>query len=238
MYNMSVYRWRAGQQPTDVSPPADADEQNSVWMVYITLDPSNSRRVFLGSSRVWRTQNDGAKWTPVSVALDGSSISAIEVAPADPQRVYVGTEAGGIFRSIDGGKTWSANIASAVLPGHTITRIETSPTNAALAFVTVANFGHSHVFCTDDGGSTWRDVDGGALPDVPHHAAVIPPDAPDTLYVCGDAGVYVSPDLGKTWKNVSANLPNVMVVDLVYHVHDHLLFAATYGRSIHRLKMT
>ncbi len=235
-YNMGVFRWRPGQQPTDVSPPASKQEQDAVWMVYITLDPSNSKRVFLGSSRVWRTQNDGTNWTPVSASLDGYAISAIEVAPADPNRVYVGTEAGGLFRSTDGGKTWSANVASGVLPGHTITRIETNPTNARQLFVTVANVGHAHVFRSDDGATTWHDADGGALPDVPHHAAVILPDA-QTLYVCSDAGVYVSPDLGKTWQNVSGTLPNVMVVDLVYRASDRSLFAATYGRSIYRLKL-
>src|SRR2546430_7419399 len=95
-------------------------------MVYVTMDPQDSDTVFTGSTRVWRTKNDGKKWTAVSPDLDGSSISAIEVAPADSKRVYIGTENGGFFRSRDGGETWSANLASATLPGHSITRIDST----------------------------------------------------------------------------------------------------------------
>ena len=107
----------------------------------------------------------------VSPSLDGSPISAIEVAPANPKRIYVGTENGGFFRSRDGGDTWSPNLSSSMLPGHTITRLETHPRDAKLIDATVANFGHAHVFRTKDGGTTWENVDKGQLPDVPHHVA-------------------------------------------------------------------
>jgi len=66
---------------------------------------------------------------------------------------------------------------------------------------------------------------------------VIPPDAPDIVYVCNDVGVFVSRDAGGTWLNLSLNLPHVMVVDLAYHLRDGLLLAATYGRSIWRLRL-
>jgi photosystem II stability/assembly factor-like uncharacterized protein len=235
-YNLHIYRFR-GDTTANVSPPATPAERDAVWMAYIAVDPSQPTTVFTGSTRVWRTKNDGTAWTAVSSPLDGSTISAIEIAPADPRRVFVGTENGGFFRSLDGGGTWSANLASATLPGHTITRLATSPVNANLLFATVANFGHRHVFRSKDGGVTWEDVDKGQLPDVPHHSIAIPRDAPNTVYVCGDAGVFVSPDGGQTWTNITRNLPNVMVVDLIYQVHDGTLMAATYGRSLWRLRV-
>jgi photosystem II stability/assembly factor-like uncharacterized protein len=102
---------------------------------------------------------------------------------------------------------------------------------------TLANFGNSHVFRSPDGGSTWIDIDGGKLPDVPHHALLIRPDAPEELYVCNDAGVFVTKDKGKKWRNVTSNLPNVMVIDIVYQERTRALLAATYGRSIWRLKL-
>ena len=101
----------------------------------------------------------------------------------------------------------------------------------------MANFGHGHVFRSDDGGTTWEDLDKGQLPDVPHHAIAIARDAPNTVYVCSDAGVFVSPDGGRTWMNLTRSLPNVMVVDLVYQLHDGTLTAATYGRSMWRLQV-
>lgn len=236
-YNMGIWRWRDGRG-RDVSPPARKGEADSVWMVYVAMDPEDPNTVFTGSTRVWRTKNDGKKWRAVSPILDGSTISAIEIAPADSKRVYVGTENGGFFRSLDGGNTWSANLAGATLPGHTITRIDsTSKLGADFLFITIANFGHSHVFCSRDGGKTWADVDKGRLPNVPHHAVVIRPDEPKTVYVGNDAGVFVSRDSGNTWMNMTRNLPNVIVVDLVLQEKDGTLSAATYGRSIWRTRI-
>mgnify|MGYP003694126353 CR=1 FL=1 len=77
-------------------------------------------------------------------------------------------------------------------------------------------------------------MDNGELPDVPHHAVVIRPDAPNTVYVANDVGVFVTRNSGKTWRNMTANLPNVMVVDLVLHEKQATLSAATHGRGLWR----
>ncbi|MEW6736302.1 MAG: hypothetical protein AB1489_33725 [Acidobacteriota bacterium] len=236
--NLHIYRFKPGEIPVDVSPSADEAEQDFVWMAYIALDPNNSRIVFSGSYRVWRSKDDGNHWTAVSPSLDDSQISAIEIARANSKNIYVGTEDGGLFRSLDGGENWSANLAGATLPGYIITRLATDPRNANHLFATVANFGHSHVYASKDGGISWQDIDRGQLPDVPHHCIAIRPDAPDTILVCNDVGVFMTDNLGSTWTNLSGNLPNTIVVDLVYHVENRILSAATYGRSIWRLKIS
>lgn len=236
VYNLDIRRFH-GKVHKNVSPRASADEQSSVWMCFITLDPSDSKTVFTGSYRVWKTTDDGESWHPKSPKLDGSPISAIEVAPHNSNRIYVATENGGFFRSRDGGETWSPNLSSSTLPGHTITRLESHPDDADLVYATVANFGHSHLFRTENGGLTWEDVDFGQLPDVPHHAVVIRNDETDKVYVANDAGVFVLDTRTRVWMNLTKNLPNAMVVDLVYHEKDGTLNAATYGRSIWRLRM-
>jgi photosystem II stability/assembly factor-like uncharacterized protein len=235
-YNMHFFRFEGGSSK-DVSPPCSDQERSAVWMAYIVLDPAKPKTVYAGSSRLWRSRNAGQQWQAISPTFDGGTISAIEVATADPRRIYVGTEHGGIFRSTDGGANWSANLSSSVLPGYTITRLCASPTDAERLYATVANFGHSHVFRSDDGGTSWQDTDRGQLPDVPHHAVEIPPAAPDTVIVCNDVGVFASRDGGGTWLNITRNLPNVMVVDLVYQERDKTLSAATYGRSLWRLRV-
>jgi photosystem II stability/assembly factor-like uncharacterized protein len=214
-----------------------ASEHNSVWMVFIVMDPRDPNTVFAASSRVWRTNNDGVAWTPVSPVLDGLPVSALEVAPANSKIVYAGTEKGGIFRSTDGGNTWSGDISSVVLPGSIVTRIETHPTNAKTVFVTVGGTGHSHLFRSDDGGDTWRDADNGHLPDAPHHAVVVRPDQPITIWVASDVAVLQSTDQGATWTNISGNLPNTMFIDLVYQQKDSTLTVGTYGRSMWRVSV-
>lgn len=231
-----MYRFRNGTFKK-VSPPFKDTEMGGVWMVYIAFDPVDQNTVYTGSQRLYRTKNDGVSWDAITPILDGSPISAIEIAAADRKRIYVGTENGSLFRSTDGGVTWSGNLATSTLPGVMVTRIETHPAKANTVYVTVANFGNAHVFKSTDGGLSWADIDNTQLPDVPHHAVLVRPDATDTVYVCNDAGVFVSTDGGATWLNSTLQLPNAMVVDLVYHQATKTLYAATYGRSIWKLRL-
>jgi photosystem II stability/assembly factor-like uncharacterized protein len=239
--NMHIVRWRQGNP--QVLPDFAEESEWKIWMAFIAMNPESPNTVYVGSQRVWRTENDGDDWQPVSPFFDDlnrPNVSALEVAPADPRYVYAATEAGGFYRSWNSGDTdtWSKDLAGAALPDHIITRIETSPDSAENLFITLAGFGHHHVFRSSNGGDSWDDVDRDHLPDVPFHAAVIPPHQPNTVYVCGDAGVFVSFDRGDTWMNLTRNLPNVRIVDLVYHEKEDSLFAATYGRSLWRLRLS
>ncbi len=208
------------------------------WMAFIAIDPQRPRRVFVASKRVWRTTTDGPPWKDVSGILDDSFITCIEISRADTDRIYVGTENGGIFKSDDGGDTWTDNIASSALPGRTVTRLRTPGNDANVVYATIANFGNSHLFRSTDGGATWSDVDGGSLPDVPHHGIAIPSANAEIIYVGSDAGVFLSTDAGASWRNLTGNLPTVMVVDVVLHEATQTLFAATYGRSVWKLDVS
>jgi photosystem II stability/assembly factor-like uncharacterized protein len=233
VYNAQIFRLRSSLK--EVSPP-DPDAKK-LWMVYLDLDPRNARTVFVGARRVWRSKDDGDSWSDVSGILDGSAITAVDVCRGDSNRIMVGTENGGLFRSVDGGDTWSGNIASAALPGFQINRIESHPTDWRIAYVVVGNFGGRHVFRTGDGGSTWVCIDSGMLPDVPYHSVVVPAWNAMTIYIAGDAGVYASNDEGQSWVDVTANLPNVSIIDLVCHEKGRTLTAATYGRSLWRIQL-
>ncbi|MEP7276404.1 MAG: hypothetical protein ABI812_08625 [Betaproteobacteria bacterium] len=232
-----MYRHLNGRN-RNVTPPFRDADSGGIWMVYIAFDPNApSTTVYTGNQRVYRTKNDGLSWDALTPILDGSPISAIEVAAADSKAIYVGTENGGFFRSLDGGASWSASLSGPELPGVMITRIATHPAKAREVYVTLGNFGNRHVFRSNDGGSTWVDIDGGKLPDAPHHALLIRPDRPSELYVCGDAGVYMTADGGATWRNATGKLPRAMIVDLVYQVATKTLLAATYGRSIWAVRL-
>jgi len=53
------------------------------------------------------------------------------------------------------------------------------------------------------------------------------------VFVANDVGVWMSRDIASyDWFNISGNLPNAIVSDLVYHQKSGSLVAATYGRGI------
>jgi ligand-binding sensor domain-containing protein len=72
---------------------------------------------------------------------------------------------------------------------------------------------------------------------VPHHVVMIRGDDLTKVYAGNDAGVFVLDTATGGWSNLTNNLPNAMVIDLVYQEKEKTLFAATYGRSIWRLSL-
>jgi photosystem II stability/assembly factor-like uncharacterized protein len=233
------------------------DEHHQNAIAVLAMDPAHPRTVWVGSRRLWRTVTDGREWQPVSPELDGSAITAIEIPPHAPGQVWAGTRNGGIFRSLDGGQTWSGDLSGPEIPARVITRIESHPRKASRLVVTVGGTGMvsramprarrreavsitsgmedvAHVFLSEDGGLSWRPIGASGMPNVAYHAAVFETHQPYRLFVANDCGVWMTEDLA-AWTDVSTSLPNAMVSDLVYHHRDRSLTAATYGRGIWRV---
>src|ERR1051325_235606 len=121
--------------------------------------------------RVLKTTDGGLTWAPISDKdYKAGSIGAIEVAPSDPNVVYVGTgespirgnvsPGNGVYKSTDAGKTWThIGLDNAGLIGA----IRVHPTNPDLVYVAVLGhaFGPSAdrgVYRSKDGGKTWDKV--------------------------------------------------------------------------------
>src|SRR5437773_7020568 len=110
----------------------------------VDSDPSI---IYVGAatSGVWKTVNNGTTWTPIFDAQPNLSVGDIAIAPGNPNVVWVGTgEAnqrqstsygGGIFKSIDAGKTWTA---MGLPESGTIGRIVVDPKNADVVYVAAA----------------------------------------------------------------------------------------------------
>ena len=180
---------------------------------------------------VWKTTDGGATWLPLTDHTSISSVGAIAVAPSDHNVIYVGTgEAAprgdmtygdGVYKSVDGGKTWS-NIG--LKDTRQIGALIVDPDNADI--VLVAAFGHAFgpntergVFRTTDGGKSWtkvlyRDEQTGAI-DVsfdPHnsrivYAALWQVRRQPWNFSSGGAGsgLYRSTDGGVSWTLLSGN---------------------------------
>lgn len=249
-----------------VSPGEDQiteGERRQRAIAVLEITPGKNKKLWVGTNRLWATSDEGQTWVPKTGPLDGSAISAIHVAAANPQAMFVGTTNGGLFRSTDGGESWTEDLGGPEIPRRLITRIETHPGNPEEVVVTVASTGvpgaqllhsakvetglspliersekpfektYSNVFQSIDMGDTWADIDGGTLPNVVFHAVAYDACRPGLIYIAGDAGVFVKFDEG--WYPLTANLPNVVISDLVFHTKDRTLTAATYGRGIWRL---
>ncbi|MFN7997583.1 MAG: hypothetical protein U0Q18_28450 [Bryobacteraceae bacterium] len=182
---------------------------------------------------VWKTMDAGTVWTPVFDGQGIASIGAIEVAPSDPNIIYVGTGetdlrsdiafGDGVYKSTDAGATWKK---VGLRDSRQIGRILVHPTNPNI--VLVAALGHAYgpneergVFRSTDGGATWRKVLYKG-PDVGAVDLAWAPDNPETIWATlwnahrpariqygpvegPGSGLYRSTDGGDHWNQVTGN---------------------------------
>ena len=119
---------------------------------------------------VWKTQDGGQSWTNISDGYFGGSIGAVAVSESDPNVIYVGggekTVRGnvsygyGLWKSIDGGKTWES---LGLKDSRHVGRIRIDPRDPDRVYVAVMGdlFKDSEergVYRTTDGGKSWERV--------------------------------------------------------------------------------
>ena len=117
---------------------------------------------------VWKTTSAGRTWYPVfDDVKEASSVGAVEVAPSDPNVIYVGmgdmitgggiNEGNGMYKSSDAGKTWQH---LGLDDTKQIPAILVDPKNANIVLIAAQGNVHTHtemrgIFRSTDGGKTW-----------------------------------------------------------------------------------
>ncbi|HEX5258640.1 MAG TPA: hypothetical protein VFW35_07655 [Sphingomicrobium sp.] len=195
-------------------------------------DPSDARRFYFGAVNggVWRTDDAGRTWAPIFDAENVGSIGAIAVAPSNRQVIYIGTgeadmrsdiaQGIGMFRSDDGGKSWTS---IGLADTQQIARIIVDPKNPNV--VLVAALGHPYgpnaergVFRSTDGGRHWtkalyKDANTGAIdltfeprnPQIVYAAMWQTRRPPWNTYPPSSgpgSGLYKSNDGGRSWHQI------------------------------------
>ncbi len=214
-----------GLTPRNIGPAGMSGRVTTIDVVQ-----NNQEIIYIGSASggVWKSTSGGVKWEPLFQDQDYASIGALKIDQNVPDIIWVGTGEGnprnsqssgnGVYKSIDGGKTWKH---MGLADSRNIHRIILDPRNSDVVYVGVqgAAWGAGEergVFKTTDGGNTWDKVlyvnDKTGIGDL-----IIDPANPNKLFAAmwqferqpwffksgGDgSGLYVTLDAGQNWKRL------------------------------------
>ncbi len=221
--------WKIAEVHFDAVPVsiAYADERHDTW--WACLDHGH------WGVKLHRSKDRGATWTEVPAPAYPGGLEMKEAVPAatrylwamqhgghsNPNRLWIGTEPGGLFRSDDGGDSFQLVEALWHHPSRPqwfgggkeyagIHSVFVDPRNENRILVGISCAG---VFETKDEGATWQVRNKGLradfLPD-PHaeighdpHLLVAAPSNPDVLWQQNHCGIFRSADGGATWDDRS-----------------------------------
>jgi photosystem II stability/assembly factor-like uncharacterized protein len=182
---------------------------------------------------LWRSTNAGVSWTSLFDSVRTPSLGAVAVAPSNADVLWVGTGepqnmrssswGNGVYKSTDGGRTWSAPM----LPkSQHIGRIVIDPRDPDVVYVAAvgplwAAGGERGLYKTSDGGRTWTNTKE-ISPFTGFTEVVMDPLNPDVLYAASyqrerraysflpagpETAIWKTTDGARTWTKLTQGLP-------------------------------
>ncbi|PQJ32450.1 hypothetical protein BST92_11160 [Nonlabens arenilitoris] len=214
-------------EPRNIGPGGMSGRVTSIDVVH-----DNPDIIYAGtaSGGLWSSQNGGVTWEPIFEDEVTASIGAVAIQQSNPSVIWVGTGEGnprnslnggyGIYKSLDGGKSWKS---MGLEKTRNIHRVIIDPTNPDVVYAAAIGspwgiHPERGVFKTTDGGKTWKKIlytnDKSGAADL-----VMDPTNPNKLIAAmwehkrdpwffksgGEgSGLYMTHDGGENWKKITA----------------------------------
>jgi photosystem II stability/assembly factor-like uncharacterized protein len=231
----ATWTWRGEDLPQDIWPLSlavayDGDTDEPILHLAASYVYQNLPQPPGGwQPRYFQSRDDGETWEQCTNGVTYPNLLAVLVDPDRPEEVWLGCDRGGIFRSTDGGNTfthWSTGLARMGIKG-----LGVHPLNDDVVYAgVVAPMGQysdeeGGVYVTFDGGKTWtpRCQDMSLTAGYYTSAVAVAPNDPEVVYApnCGWM-LYVSTNEGKNWewRGFPHGIDGYWLTDVVVDPHD------------------
>ena len=235
--------WKSTDYGRTWSPIFDGQDTQSIGAIAVA--PSNDNVIYVASGEglhrpdlsvgdgIYRSDDAGKTWTHLGLR-DSQQIPALAVDPSNPNRIFAavlghpyGANAErGIFRSMDGGKSWEKVLHKDDRTGGSDVVIDPTNSNVVYASLWEETLGpwedkntyagtHGGLFKSIDGGNTWTQLTIGLPKDVVQMNVAVAASNPKRIYVTlatGEeggyatgkgVGLYRSDDAGASWRKIT-----------------------------------
>jgi len=225
-------------------PPDTGVSLKNIWQ--ITLGPPDEPNLLycgVEPAALFETRDAGATWSLVRGLFDhphrprwmpgngGLTLHTILLDPSNKERIYVGISAGGVYRTDDGGRTWTAKnrgIRVMFTPvkypefGQCVHKIAMHPDQPGRLFLQ----NHFGLYRSDNLGENWTDIANGVPSDF-GFAMIMHPKNPDAVYIIpvesdefrcacdGRLRVYRTRNAGASWEPLLRGLPQKRAYETV-----------------------
>lgn len=173
----------------------------------IVRAPDDPNTLFVGvpSGGLWKSNDAGTTWNPLTDHLPVLGVSGIAINPLDPDQMFIATGDGdgsdtysiGVLKSSDGGLTWNnTGLSWNEQLGRSTRKIMFHPTDTSTLFL-ASSIG---LYKTTDGGVNWNIVQSGSFRDIEFH-----PTDPSIVYACTNR-YYKSTDGGDNFLSFNSSI--------------------------------
>lgn len=236
--------WTNPQQAPIRFPADTGTSLKNIWQITLGR-PEEPNRLYCGvePAALFESQDAGQTWSLVRGLFDhphrprwmpgngGLALHTILLDPSNQQRMYVGISSGGVYRTEDGGQSWTAQnrgIRALFMPekypdfGQCVHKMALHPARPERLFLQ----NHWGIYRSDDCGEHWTDIANGVPSDFGFPIVIHPRD-PDCVYAVpveseefrcacdGRLRVYRTRNAGASWEALMRGLPQKRAYETV-----------------------
>ena len=167
----------------------------------------------------YRSDDGGKSYAIHNAGLEDYFIECLAEHPANPKIVYAGLK-GGVYKSVDGGLTWSWLHEGFPAPQEyafalMVSKIVLDPQNPEAVYAAIGQpregrGGQGAIYKSENGGASWRQIvqKGQLAPDLLISDLAIHPQDSRSMLIATPKGIFASADGGATWAAANDGLPS------------------------------